>query len=57
MRPPSSFPSRKEARDKEQDNTGEHDYQPYWSTPSDEGIVGLGERVSSPEAENDEHQP
>jgi len=57
MRPPSSFPSRKEARDKEQDNTGEHDYQPYWSTPSDEGIVGLGERVPSPEAENDEHQP
>jgi len=57
MRPPFSLPSHKEAWDKEQDNTREQDYQPYWSAPGDEGIIGLWEHVSSPEAEHDEHQP
>ena len=48
--------SRKEIRDKEQDNPGKHHYQAYRGAPRYQGIIGFRAFVPSPEAENDEQQ-
>ncbi|HEY5869872.1 MAG TPA: hypothetical protein VI542_30625, partial [Candidatus Tectomicrobia bacterium] len=52
----SPLVSRKEIRDEEQDNPGNHHGQAYWCAPRYQGIIGFRAFVPSPEAEDDEQE-